>query len=304
MGDEVRHTYKQPGTFTVVLTVTDDRGGQAQKRLPVIIDPPPPNGLPTIDLISVSSVRAKVGDPIEFSSSATDSDGQVVSTSWEFGDTELAEGDDVEHAYDQPGRYKVTLTVTDDRGGRARKSRIVIVIANQGPDAAIDVASRRVKVDDPIRFSSGDSDDADGKIVRREWSFGDGEKARGTAVSHAYDQPGRYKVTLIVTDDDGAQDQASITVIVRANEALNAAIDVAARRAKIDGLIRFNSNGSESPDGKIVRREWSFGDGDKAGGTAVNHAYDQPGRYKVTLVVTDDNGAQDEASVIVSIRGE
>lgn len=48
------------------------------------------------------------------------------------------------------------------------------------------------------------SHDDDGEVVDWVWTFGDGSSASGSDVSHTYDAPGSYLVTLTVTDDDGA----------------------------------------------------------------------------------------------------
>jgi PKD repeat protein len=49
-----------------------------------------------------------------------------------------------------------------------------------------------------------DSEPGDPSHPIREWhrDFGDGESADGLYVSHAYNQPGDYQITLTVTDND------------------------------------------------------------------------------------------------------
>ena len=66
--------------------------------------------------------------------------------------------------------------------------------------------------------------------------------------------------------------------------------------------VTFSSTSSDS-DGTIVEYRWSYGDGVVATGNAdeVEHTYTNPGNYTVTLTVTDDDGATDTASVIVTV---
>lgn len=59
----------------------------------------------------------------------------------------------------------------------------------------------------PTLFDGSDSYDMDGGgIAKYRWDFGDGspeESTQGPTVSHIYQQPGTYPVTLAVTDNEG-----------------------------------------------------------------------------------------------------
>ena len=62
-----------------------------------------------------------------------------------------------------------------------------------------------------VRFDGASSSDADGLVVRWEWTFGD-EGALGGNVVHAFPGPGSYTAQLLVHDDSGSQDTRSETV--------------------------------------------------------------------------------------------
>lgn len=72
---------------------------------------------------------------------------------------------------------------------------------NQTPVAEID-AVNSVDVMKSFNLSANKSKD-DGKIVKYEWNFGDGETAEGNKTNHVYKVPGKYIVELTVTDDKG-----------------------------------------------------------------------------------------------------
>jgi len=58
-----------------------------------------------------------------------DNDGEIIAWSWDFGDgSEPGQGESVLHHYQVGGDYKVTLTVTDNRGGTATTSIVVFVL--------------------------------------------------------------------------------------------------------------------------------------------------------------------------------
>lgn len=63
---------------------------------------------------------------------------------------------------------------------------------------------------------SNDTSDLDGSIVTFAWDFdGDGTvDDNGQTVSHTFNDPGKYNVTLKVIDDDGATDNLTKTVVV------------------------------------------------------------------------------------------
>jgi PKD repeat protein len=55
--------------------------------------------------------------------------------------------------------------------------------------------------------------------------------------------------------------------------------------------IAFNGAASSPTAGAITGYSWEFGDGQVAGGAQVEHTYERPGKYTVTLTVTNDSGA-------------
>lgn len=60
------------------------------------------------------------------------------------------------------------------------------------------------------------------------------------------------------------------------------------------------SSGSADPDGSVVSHAWSFGDGGTGSGPATTHAYGTAGSFPVTLTVTDEDGATDSVTEVVT----
>jgi hypothetical protein len=65
----------------------------------------------------------------------------------------------------------------------------------------------------PTSLDGSASSDPDGTISRYDWSFGDSrrESNAGPAPTHVYRAPGRYTVTLTVTDDAGCSTRLIFT---------------------------------------------------------------------------------------------
>ena len=68
----------------------------------------------------------------------------------------------------------------------------------------------------PIEITGRASFDADGDILDFAWDFGDGSSGTGAQVTHAYASPGKYIVTLTVTDDHGAAGVGAVAAYVEA----------------------------------------------------------------------------------------
>jgi PKD repeat protein len=134
---ETEHTYSAPGTYSVALTVTDDRGATAMVIHMVQAVVPP-------DIPPVASFGSSCVDlTCAFSDSSSDSDGFVVSHQWTFGDGEESDAPAPAHTYASAGDYQVQLGVTDDRGATsvARKEIRVTAPVPVGPAIALSAAS-------------------------------------------------------------------------------------------------------------------------------------------------------------------
>ena len=116
------HTYAVSGTYTVSLTVTDDRGDTATFSQDVTVTVP--NQLP----VAAFSANCAGLDCTFDSSNSTDPDGTIESYQWDLGDGSTSTDAAPTHTYDEAGSYTVTLTVTDDRGATATSTTGVSVI--------------------------------------------------------------------------------------------------------------------------------------------------------------------------------
>jgi PKD repeat protein len=90
-----------------------------------------------------------------------------------------------------------------------------------------------------------------------------------------------------------------------ANQAPNAAFSASSTSGNAPLVVTFNADASADPDGSIVSFAWDFdGDGtvdrDSAAATAT-FAYTAAGPVNVGLLVTDDEGATDTATVSLTI---
>ncbi|MFT4925992.1 MAG: endonuclease I/subtilisin-like proprotein convertase family protein [Phenylobacterium sp.] len=63
----------------------------------------------------------------------------------------------------------------------------------------------------------------------------------------------------------------------------------------------FDASTSTDADGSVTNYSWDFGDGTTGTGVNSSHAYNLDGDYNVVLTITDDGGATDTSSTMVSV---
>jgi len=295
-GNVTTHSYADDGTYTVTLNVTDDDGlsDTTSANVTVLNRSPVAN-------FTESAETFDTGEIIYFNATqSSDPDGTIVTYFWDFGDGANATGVTVDYSYTDDGTYTVTLTVTDDDGATDTANSTKTVL-NRPPVALFTENATVVLTGEAISFNASSSYDPDGTIVSYFWDFGDGTNATGVTATHSYPAVGTYTVTLTVTDDDGATGSANATKTVSENLPPVALFTENATIVFIGEVILFNASASYDPDGTVVSYFWDFGDGTNATGVVTSHSYADNGSYTVTLIVTDDNGATDNATAIKTV---
>lgn len=116
-GVTTTHSYSITGTYTVMLTVTDNAGQTAFATQTITVT----NGNPTADF-TFNPSAPRSGQQVTFDASPSQAAGgrTIVSYSWSFGDGGAGSGQNVTHIFTLPGvtpaTFNVLLTVTDSSG--------------------------------------------------------------------------------------------------------------------------------------------------------------------------------------------
>jgi chitodextrinase len=129
-----RHAYSREGNYTVVLTLTDNRGNVTTASVSFSVVYPP---LPQVTIVAGSGVprNYSASEVIEFSATGllTGPEGPQLRYVWDFGDGKVMEGSAPEHSYAQPGTYNVTVTVSD--GHSYSRDSIQVIVKARPPVA-------------------------------------------------------------------------------------------------------------------------------------------------------------------------
>ena len=128
-GQNTTHTYAQPGTYQVTLSV--DCGGHCTDEITKTVSV---YGLPSSNFTYTTVCK---GNPTQFTSTATPPQGQQINSyQWNFGDGQTGTGQTVSHTYAQAGNYNVTHTVGVGNGDcNGTMSHSVPVYATPTPTA-------------------------------------------------------------------------------------------------------------------------------------------------------------------------
>ncbi|HET7437334.1 MAG TPA: PKD domain-containing protein [Thermoanaerobaculia bacterium] len=210
------HTYGNPGTYDVTLTVTDAENRTSRRTIAYTAI-----GVAAADF-TITPSPGDEGALIVFTDTSSTSFGDIVRSDWSFGDGQsvenrLSQG----HRYADNGVYTVTHTVTNARGAISNVKKTVTIrnvapTANAGPDLTF-YRLENWPMQSTLFSEPGE---IDVQSLRCEWDFGDGNHATtgcGSAPPHAYAAAGTYTVTLTVIDKDGGSgtDTAQYTVLRR-----------------------------------------------------------------------------------------
>lgn len=287
------HAYPGHGTFSVLLTVTDNEGLQSTKTVSLRILAPPSASF------SFTPAKPTEGSVVAFDASgSSDPDGTIASYAWDFGDGATGSGSEPSHAYARFGTYTVTLTVRDNDGLTATSSKALRILAP--PQAFFVFAPSAPLEGEAVSFDGSASADPDGTIGSYAWTFGDATTGNGAVLSHVYGRFGTYSVTLTVVDSDGLT--ASVGETIRIHARPIASFTFSPAKPLEGQSTSFDGRASSDPDGTVASYSWDFGDGTTGSGSRPAHTYARFGVYTVSLTVTDNDGLTGTTSLGVRIH--
>ncbi|RPI00306.1 MAG: PKD domain-containing protein, partial [Calditrichaeota bacterium] len=285
-------------TFRTVLRVEDDSDSPcnyAADEISVWVNAPP-------IAQAGEDMRGAVGQVLTFNGDkSSDSDGEMVSYQWDFGDAQKSLGKSVQHAYAAPGKYTVRLTVTDNANVSNSSQWDELVVVINDPPIAQAGNDTKGAIGEELFFDGSGSIDKDGALINYFWEFGDGSRGEGRKTSHVYEKSGLFTVVLTVQDDSQTEsDKRSDNLQVFINEPPVA--DAGEDQLVTASEVAYTAVGSVDQDGEIISYDWNFGDGANGTGLTPKHIYSETGRYQIKLTVTDNSGTKsNQASDVVNV---
>lgn len=255
-----------------------------------------------------------IGDTAQLNASgSSDADGSIASYEWELvsrpaGSQAIIDGGGEAPTVvpDRLGRYVVSLVVVDndDRASTPDIIEVVATTAAERPTAHLDI-SGPIALDQPLTLGGNGSTAAgDGMLSAYEFSLLVAPRSSESVIEPTPDEPtaqfvpdvpGLYIAGLTVYDGDLASPQATVEIAVTAEVNRSPVADCGGNQTVAVGtIVRVDGRASVDPEGAPLSYAWSLDLPDGSSGTvfapdasATAFQADQPGTYRVSLVVSD-----------------
>ncbi len=287
-----------------------------------------------IAVIDPASQAVEVGVETSFDGSRSyDPEDDPITYEWAFGDGVSADGAKATHVYKTPGKYIVTLEVTDEHGATGTAMAQVEVVQRDPPpgDVAVWVSTLETgkaayevgeEMDVSVVVTRGrdmltsvwegtlvlqllDPEGVEVGSWEAEVYLPEGGKTQAFSFTVEPAQAGPHVLVATLYWMDGAfvdEEKLNVTVTGQGpNQPPIAVIDPSNQTILISDLALLDGSASRDDDGRIASYLWDMGDGTTCDGAKVAHVYTLPGLYRVTLTVTDDDGAVSVAHGAVKV---
>ena len=295
---------------------------------------------------AIIEVTSQAGSPLVVGLSAARSSvgsGRTAKYKWEFNGPSFVSPQpsstdkQISAKFEQQGSYSVILTVTDDLGN-TNYAYQQISTTNQAPTAVAVVTPVSGVSGTTFTLNGSGSSDPDGGNLAYDWIVEYPSKdgvAAGVEVTTSGLTPtvpppsagtyGRAEVTLIVTDDQGAQgftytsfeitNPSGTTTTVAPggsttttiNPAGPSALSVSFTNAAGPGAFGQTFNASATTGigaGNTASYRWEFGDGKTETSVApVVHTYPNAGQYNVKVTASTTDGRTATTARVVNVGG-
>ncbi len=298
-GKVFSNTFNQDGDHTLSVTAHGESGLTVTESESITVETPTAIN---VELDAPETVNA--GDSAEIHCSIAVENAYIESTTCKIGNEVIPVDDassiSVEHTFDEPGEYPVTVTASNNTGD----TDTAVATINCYVEPVVEI------VDPPEAVVRGDDETFEAEFDDRlssSWGVTD------ASLTHVGDREAE------VTFNSGIAEEAAITVEVE-NEVGDTETDSAlvnVHEPTVDAAISYpdevtaghvvelSASETEVEYAEIDRIEWKLGDGMVIGrGETITYEFSSPGEYTVSATVHTDRGVGDTETVHVEVEPE
>jgi hypothetical protein len=202
---------------------------------------------------------------------------------WNFGDGNSSSLQSPTHVFRKPGKYFITLTVTNNEGCTSLPL-IKQLIVYGSPKAAF-VMPKQICLTDSIPFvNTSTLGYGSTKFISYTWDFGDGIPLNYTAnPTHRFKFAGKFGVRLTVRADSSCMTSTfvdSVTVIGYPKAKFGI------ENYCVETPIFFRDSSVAGYADRLGSWKWNFGDNSFSSATSPVHIYKRTGTFPVQLIVS------------------
>lgn len=261
------HTYTVDGTYTVVLTSTNNCGTSTSTQVLTVVTPPVAN-------FTATGVNGCAPLSVTFNNTSS---ANATSFVWLFpgGNPATSTLANPTVVYANPGIYSVTLTAMNSVGS-----------SNVTQNSFVNVGT----VPSPNFVASGNGasysfSNASAGATSYSWSFGDGGTSNAENPSHFYTMDGTYTVVLTASNACGT---ATSTQTLTVTTPPSASFTATGNNGCAPLTVSFTNTSSSN----AASYSWQFPGGNPASSTETNPVvtYETPGVYAVILTASNAAG--------------
>ncbi len=289
--NDVWHSYKSPGSYTITQTISDGKLTKTNTNLVTVTAEGSNRAPAAIFSYSISGFTVTVD-----AKASADRDGSPLVFAWDFGQGLLPMTTQNRTSAQVTNGF-VTLTVFDGQLGNTvqyRTSGSTCINADALPQLSFTHQVNNNK----LTLDASKSTNADSF----SWDFGDGTTGKGMFASHTYAAPGTYTVTLNATGQMTSASKTQQVVIadstpvnlppvaeLTCTELVAIGDDFENGIAYYTYITRCDASASLDPEGQPLSFTMNWGDGKTTTSTdgIFIYKYLTGGEYNLTLSVSD-----------------
>jgi PKD repeat protein len=277
------HTFKNPGYYSAVLTVFNEKAGCLESRKETFLV-----GRKSQDAIADFSYLANDDNSVQFTNQSI---GQELKFFWNFNDGETSEETDPLHPFVLPGYYTVCLTAINPSDG-SRDMHCEKIFAGTSTLDQCQARFEYMLSNNGLRIDCWDRSFGDPN--RWLWNYNKDWTTEEKDPTWDADEPSYVMVHQKIWNESGCRDDAYALVNMGAEDRFKAgfaySVDSIGKKADTYPVDFIGES-----LGDLGKLKWSFGDG-TYDSTTVNptHQYAQPGVYHVCLTVTNTSTGESD----------
>ncbi|MEK8017622.1 MAG: PKD domain-containing protein, partial [Candidatus Parabeggiatoa sp.] len=236
-GQKPTLSFKEPGDYSVNLTVTDKHGLSTTTPNVARVNVPPPAAPPVVPAIAEpieQSFTNSEGKPVKQVRLSAGDDPNIVEYKWQASNGEIAYGKQPLFLFDTPGEHTIGLTVKDKNGQTATAKKVATVTiprkddgGSGGSDKPLDIEKVKVSPSEDdsesvLELDASELGDIEDKYVKWEAINDKGEIiAQAIGKETTLSLPpgtGTYRIQMKVEDEGGVIRAQSIVATATTEE--------------------------------------------------------------------------------------